>query len=140
MLAAAKEQWKEKAVNVLDILKEDKKLCYTEAPYRSKKTGEVYAGFENAHSLSARNRNRPTVFDRFGTKITDERIIKSVIYSGCYVHAKVKLWPQDNKWGAVNCTLLGVMFAQDGEAFGGSAPATAEDFKDPAAAQEDTLV
>jgi len=41
----------------------------------------------------------------------------------------VDIWPQDNKWGQrVNCTLRGVMFANDGENFGGGTPASADEF------------
>lgn len=139
MLAVAKEQWKEKAAAVTQMLKDDKKVCYIEAPYRSKKTGEVYSGFEGMHSLSTRSKTQPTVFTKSGLAVTDPREMKSLIYSGCFVHAKVQLWAQDNKWGRrINCSLLGVMFAVDGEAFGGATPASAADFAD-LASEEDPL-
>jgi hypothetical protein len=129
--AVAKEQWKDKAGSVLDLLKEDKKLCFVKAPYRNKKTGEAYAGFEGMFSLSTRSKNRPTVFDKFNREVTDPRDIKSLIYSGAFVHAKVDIWAQDNKWGRrINANIGGVMFAKDGEAFGGSAAASANDFAD----------
>ena len=46
------------------------------------------------------------------------------------VTAKVEFWAQDNNYGRrINCTLLGVMYAGEGERFGGgSAPASADDF------------
>jgi hypothetical protein len=45
------------------------------------------------------------------------------------VHASVDVWAQDNQWGQrVNCSLGGVMFAGDGQRFGGAAPATADTF------------
>ena len=140
--AAAKDAWKDKADSVLKLLTEDKKVCYVKAPYRSKKSGEVYNGFEGNYSLSSRNaKSRPTVVDRFGREVTDTASIKSLVYSGCYVHATLDIWAQDNKWGRrINCTLTGVMFAKDGEAFGGSAPATANDFADLAQSEDEALV
>lgn len=141
MASVAKEQWKDKAASVLELLKEDKKLCFVKAPYRNKKTGEAYAGFDGMYSLSARSKNQPTVFDKFNRPITDPRDIKSLIYSGCFVHAKIDIWAQDNKWGRrINANIAGVMFAKDGEAFGGSTPASADDFDDLKADEDESLV
>lgn len=136
--AAAKEQWKDKAPDVLKLLAEDNKIAYVEKPYRNKKSGETYAGFENAHYLSARNsKSRPTVYNKANVKLEEVRDIKSLIYSGCYVHALVDIWAQDNKWGRrINCTLQGVMFANDGENFGGSSVANDSAFADLAQAEE----
>lgn len=40
-------------------------------------------------------------------------------YAGCYVNASVRLWAQDNEFGKrINCQLLAVQFAKDGEPFG----------------------
>ena len=72
------------AKQILKVINEDKKSCYVTSEYRSKKTGEVYAGFEGKHYLSARNaKNQPTIVSKFGKPITDPREIESVIYSGC---------------------------------------------------------
>lgn len=131
MAAVAKEKWKDKADSVLELLKEDKKLCFVHAPYRNKKTGETYSGFDGMFSLSTRSKNKPTVFDRNNREVTDLAQIKSMIYSGCYVHAKIDVWAQDNQYGRrINANIAGVMFAKDGEAFGGSTPATGDDFAD----------
>lgn len=142
MLAVAKDKWKEKGESVFNALKEDKKVCFVHGPYRNKKTGEPYGGFEGKFSLSTRNPNQPTVFDQFGNELKDPRDIKAKIYSGCYVHAKINVWAQDNAYGRrINASIDGVMFAKDGEAFGGSTPATADDFKDLAAdPAEESLV
>lgn len=131
MLQVAKDQWKDKAESVLSMLKEDGKLCFVEKVYRSKKTGEPYNGFAGAHYLSARNAMvRPTVFDRVATELTNPSDIKRLVYSGAIVNAKVDIWAQDNKWGRrINCSLAGVMFAEDGENFGGGGSvASAVDF------------
>jgi hypothetical protein len=93
------------------------------------------------HYLSARNsKTRPTIYNKANVKLESSRDIESLIYSGCYVHALIDLWPQDNKWGRrLNCTLQGVMFANDGENFGGSSVATDNAFADLAQTVEDLL-
>lgn len=131
MLEAATLRWKEDAKAVLDMLKEDKKVCFERAPYRNKKTGKVYDGFEGKFNLGTRNpKNRPTAVDLTGKKIEDASEIERIIYSGCFVNAKVEFWAQDNQWGRrLNCSLLGIMFADHGASFGGgAAPADADDF------------
>lgn len=141
IVAVAKEKWKDKAETVLEALKEDKKLCFLHSAYKNKKTGEPYAGFEGKFSLSTRSQNQPTVFDQFGNEIKDPRDIKAKIYSGCYVHAKIDVWAQDNQYGRrINANISGVMFSKDGEAFGGSSPATADDFADLAEDSANGLV
>lgn len=138
---AAKDKWKDEAQEVINALTDDKKVCYVEAEYRNKKTRQPYAGFEDKFYLSARNAGtQPTVVDRLGNPVTNTAEIERLVYSGCYVHASVDIWPQDNKWGQrINCTLRGVMFAKDGENFGGSAPASASEFADFAIDAEDLL-
>lgn len=133
MLAVAKAKWKDDGAAILDMLREEGKVAFEKKAYRSKKTGKVYDGFEGTFSLGARNpKAQPTVFDQYNRQITAKNEIEQLIYSGCKVHAKVEFWAQDNSFGRrVNCSLLGVMFAGDGERFGGgSAPATADDFSD----------
>lgn len=129
----AKDQWKDKAESVLAMLREDRKVCYTKSEYRSKKTGLPYEGFEGKHYLNTRNaKSRPTVVDRFGNEVTDKGEIERLIYSGCHTHVSLDIWAQDNKWGRrINCTLRGVMFAGDGESFGGGGSvASANEFAD----------
>jgi len=47
-------------------------------------------------------------------------------YAGCYVHASVRLWAMDNKFGKrINAELRVVIFHADGEPFG-AAPVDAE--------------
>ena len=42
-------------------------------------------------------------------------------YGGCYVNAAVQLWVQDNDYGrAIRAKLIGIQFAGDGEALGGT--------------------
>lgn len=136
MLQVAKDKWKDDGPAVLAMLKEDKKVGFQRSEYKNKKTGKPYAGFEGKFSLTTRSnvKKQPTVFNKYGEPVTDKAEIERLIYSGCYVNAKVDAWAQDNNFGRrVNFSLLGVMFAGDGESFGGgAAPASADDFSDMA--------
>lgn len=141
----AKDQWKDKADGILELLTEDNKVCFVKKVYKSKKTGEPYAGFEGAHYLSARNaKTQPTVFDKFNQPIEKTGEIERQAFSGANVHASVDIWAQDNKWGRrINCSLLGIMVTGEGERVGGGASvASQDDFADMAeatAAAEDIL-
>lgn len=141
MLAVAKEKWKDDGAAVLAMLKEDGKVGFHRKEYRNKKTGKPYAGFEDKFYLSTRSstKKQPSVFNKYGEPlVTDCKLVAGVtnsdverlIYSGCYVNAKVDAWAQDNQFGRrINFSLLGVMFAGDGASFGGgAAPASADDF------------
>jgi hypothetical protein len=142
MREVAVRQWKDKGPDILAMLIEDKKVAFSKLPYKSTKTGKVYDGFEGKYSLGTRNpKTRPTAVDAYGTEITDTAQIERIIYAGCRVHAQVEIWAQDNNFGRrVNCSLLGVMFAGDGDSFGGgSAPASADEFADMAKKPEEAL-
>lgn len=129
--AEAKDQWKDKADSVLEMLTEDGKIAFVKKVYRSKKTGEPYQGFDGMHYLSTRNaKTQPTVFDKYGEELVSKGEIERQAFSGAVVNASVEIWAQDNKWGRrINCTLRGVMLTGEGESFGGgSSPAGADEF------------
>ena len=133
MLEVAKAKWEKDGERVLETLKEDRKVCFERKPYKSKKTGEVYNGFDGMFTLGARtasNKAQPTVFNKYGEPVEGNAAREQLIYDGCHVNAKVEFWAQQNTYGRrINCSLLGVMFAGEGEHFGGgSAPASADDF------------
>lgn len=131
---AAAGQWKDDAKAVLASLYEKDKVALHKTPYKNQ-AGKVYAGFEGMYNLgmrSASKKPRPSYFDKHGNALVEKAEIERVLYSGCYVHAQVDIWAQDNAWGRrINCTPLGLVFAADGDSFGGGAgPATAGDFSD----------
>lgn len=131
MKEVAAEKWGKDADTILEMLIEDGKVCFVEKVYKSKKTGEPYAGFEGMHYLSARNAStQPTVFDEYGTQLEKKGDIERKAFSGAVVNASLDMWAQDNKWGRrINCTLRGVMTTGEGTNLGGgSAPASASDF------------
>lgn len=138
--AEAKEAWKDKAKNVLSMLEDDGKVCFTKKVYKSKKTGEPYSGFEGKHYLSTRNaKTQPTVFDQYGEEVSGKGDIERKAFSGAIVNASIEVWAQDNKWGRrINCSLRGVMLTGEGENVGGgSAPASADEFAGLAKAKAD---
>jgi hypothetical protein len=92
--------------------------------------GDPQPGFAGMHYLRARNKTRPTIKDLDATTITQDI---GRPYSGCYAHVIVDIWAQGSEKGyeeRINCSLLGVQFFRDGDSFGGSKPATDEDFED----------
>ena len=140
LAAALKEtavaKWGAKAEGILSELKKKGRVCYVEGP-KTNGNGEVYDGFEDMHSLNASNKARPLVLDRDKSPLTaaDGRP-----YGGCYVNAVVELWAQDNNFGKrINATLKGVQFDKDGDAFGGGAPASPDDFEDLGVDEEESL-
>jgi hypothetical protein len=128
----AKEKWGEKADGALDIINEDKKNAFVKGPYKNKKTGEVYDGFQGMYHLNSRtgaDKPGPKTFDRAKRPVTAR---DGVFYAGCYVDAVVDIYAQDHpKYGRrINCGLLGVRFVRDGEGFSGGGGASVDDFAD----------
>lgn len=125
--AVAKEKWKDKAEGILGVLAKADKICYRKHP-KTNGSGDVYAGFEDMHFVSASDKARPTVVDRDKTPLT---AADGKPYGGCYVNVVLDVWAQDNAYGKrVNANLKAVQFTRDGDAFGGSAPVTADAFED----------
>lgn len=126
----AETQWKDKAKAVLEMLYDKGRVAFLKKDYRNLK-GEVYKGFEGHYSLGASSPGDkpPACYDEFGRQLSQAEIGRK-IYSGCFAHVKVELYPLLRDDGnRISCAILGVMFAADGEAFGGGSPmATADDF------------
>lgn len=121
----AKEKWADKAAGVLAQLRKTDKVCYREEE-KTNQSGDVYAGFEGAHWISASDKVRPTVIDRDKSPLT---AADGKPYGGCYVNAILDVWAQDNAYGKrVNASLKGVQFVKNGDAFSGGAPASADEF------------
>jgi hypothetical protein len=119
--AVAREKWGAKADAQLKALRAAGKVALRDGDEKAD-----YDGFEGMMFIAARSKTRPTVVDgqRQPLAQSDGRI-----YAGCYVNASLEVWAQDNAYGKrVNCTLRGVQFVRDGEAFGGGRPAAADEF------------
>lgn len=130
MLKTAEAKWPGKGKQIFDnLVKTGKKpeVGFVQEPYKNK-DGEAYDGFEGMFYVTASNSARPLVIDRDRSPLTQA---DGRPYSGCIVNVIVEFWAQDNKWGrAVRATLKGVQFVRDGDAFGGGAPASVDEFAD----------
>jgi hypothetical protein len=133
---AAKAKLKDatKAAQFLKAARAKGKVCLTDGDIKAAKNPD----YEGTWVLSANCKGgdteaeaeKPKVYDKFRNEITDPA--KNPIYRGCYVNALIEVYA-DNRYGEqVNCRLVGIQFAADGDAFG-SAPARADDFEDMAA-------
>lgn len=124
-LAVATEAWKANGAKMLASLEGSKKAI-RDGDKRTNNAGEVYEGYEGAWYVTAKSITRPLLIDQARQPVTED---DGVIYSGCYVNAIVDLYanPKPATRG-VFCGLKGVQFVRDGDAFGGSAPAKADEF------------
>ena len=125
--AVAKEAWKDKAHAILKAALSGggQQVCYWSGDLKD------YDGYEGMMVLTAKraeSKGRPLVLDADKSPLV---AADGKPYAGCYVNASVELWAQDNKFGkTVRCTLLGVQFAKDGDAFGSGSTASEDDFDD----------
>lgn len=122
----AKAKWSDKTEAILKVLRKDNRIAFVKDDYCNG-MGVPYDGFQDRYYVSASSKVRPLVIDRDKTPLvpSDGRP-----YAGCYANVQVELWAQDNKYGKrINAELKGVQFVRDGDAFSGSAPASADDFE-----------
>lgn len=121
MEVVGKDKWGDKWVNVKkDIAIKDRFAIH------DGDTKSEYAGFPGNMFVSARNKTRPLVVDRDKSPLTQA---DGRPYAGCYVHASIELWAQDNSYGKrINASLRGVQFYKDGDAFAGGGAASEDEF------------
>ena len=119
--AVAKEKWGAKAPDILKALRASGKTCLKDGDEKAN-----YDGFDGMFFISARNTSRPLVLDRDKSELGKA---SGKPYAGCQVNGSVEIWAQDNGYGKrINASLRGVQFVKDGDAFGGGAPASADEF------------
>lgn len=121
--AVAKEKWGAKATTILTAMRAADKTCLHNGDAKAD-----YAGFEGHLYISARSKSRPLVIgaDKAALTAADGKP-----YAGCYVHASIELWAQDNSYGKrVNAQIRGVQFYRDGDAFAGGGAASEDEFDD----------
>lgn len=121
--ATAKDKWGAKADAMLAGMRKADKVCLHDGDLKAS-----YDGFPGNLFISARNPVRPTVLNADKSPLV---AADGKPYAGCYVHAVLELWAQDNNYGKrVNATLLGVQFYRDGDSFTGGGAASEDDFDD----------
>lgn len=86
-----------------------------------------YDGYEGMMALSANNKARPLIIDRDKTPLT---AADGKPYAGCYVNATVEFFAYEKPGNGISASLKGVQFVKDGDAFGGGAPASPDEFDD----------
>ena len=120
--AAATETWAAKAPAMLKQFEGNSlKYCYLDGDTKE------YDGYAGVWYLSAHNKTRPLVIDRDKTPLT---AADGKPYAGCYVNASVEIYAQNNENKGIRASFNGVQFVADGDAFGGGAPASPEEFED----------
>jgi hypothetical protein len=122
----AEHEWGENGQTVLKGLIEQNRVCLRSGDGKTMADGTPLDGYAGNWFLSSRSYTRPTVIDGQRQPLTEA---DGKPYSGCYVNAVVRIWAQKGQYGKrINCQLMGVQFARDGEAFGGGRPADPEEF------------
>ena len=121
LATVAREKWGAKGDAQLKALRSTGKVCLRDGDEKPD-----YDGFQGMMFVAARSKVRPKVVDRLRNDVSER---DGLFYAGCYVNALLEIWAQDNAYGKrINCTLRGVQFVRDGEAFGGGRPAAADEF------------
>ncbi len=126
----ANEKWGAKSKALLTQMRAADKVCLHNGDLKA-----TYDGFAGNLYISARNQVRPTVVDADKSALV---AADGKPYAGCYVHAVLEVWAQDNQYGKrVNATLMGVQFYKDGDSFTGGGAASEDDFDDVSATADD---
>jgi hypothetical protein len=128
-LEAATIKWKDKAAARLKAARAKDNVALRDGDIKGAKS----EGYEGNFYISAACKGaeveaeceKPTVYTRDRVKVTNPA--DNPIYRGCYVNALVEFYAMDQYGDQVNCKLVGIQFAKDGDAFG-SAPARPDDF------------
>lgn len=121
----AKAKWGAKADTTLKgIVGQSQKYCYIDG---GTKDYDGYAGMMALASTRNQDKGRPLVIDADKTPLVKG---DGKPYAGCFVNASVEFWAQDNGFGkGMRCTLLGVQFFREGDAFGGGSAPSEDDFE-----------
>lgn len=122
ILETAVNRWGKKAEAILRPVRGNaNKFCFQDGNLKD------YDGYEGMMYVASNSKTRPLVIDRDKTPLT---AADGKPYSGCYVNASLEFFAYDKPAYGIACTLKGVQFVRDGDAFGGGAPASPDDFDD----------
>ena len=121
ILAAARGRWGAKAEAIIKSIRGNpNKFCFQDGDTKE------YDGYAGMMALSAGNASRPLVIDGQKNPLTEA---DGKPYAGCYVNGIVEFFAYDNSGNGISASLKGVQFVRDGDAFGGGAPASVDDFE-----------
>ena len=132
MLNAAVTKWgPQKGPQILKSAK-----LIGKVPLRDGDAKAEYDGFEGNLFISARSKDRPTVFDNMRNPVV--RGDPNAPYDGCYCNLKISVYAYDKGNNGIGAGFKGLQFAADGDAFSGSSkPADADEFDEIGAPAED---
>jgi Protein of unknown function (DUF2815) len=130
ILAAAIDKWG--ATKGPAVLKAARMIG--KVPLRDGDLKAEYDGFGGNMFISARSKDRPTVFDNMKNPVV--RGDDNAPYDGCYADIKVSFYGYDKGNNGVGAGLKGVQFRGNGDRFSGGAPADADDFDEISAPEE----
>lgn len=125
---AGAEFFKDKWKALKPKLEGENRLTLRKTP-RTNQEGEIYDGYDGMFWVRASNKKRPLVINADKTPLTEQ---DGKIYSGCFVTVILDVFGHYHTKGGnrVLAELKGVQFVEDGDAFGGGAPAKPDDFDD----------
>jgi hypothetical protein len=119
----AAEVYKAKADKVLANIKGSKQqYCWHDGD------NVEWEGAEGCMILSAKRKQKdgsPNLRDQSNNLITSDN---GVLYSGCYVNAKVDIWAQAGEHQGIRCGLTGIQKYADGDSFSGASKPKDDDF------------
>lgn len=125
LLEVANNAMKGKGKPWLDAL-ENSKRCLRDGNLRVTKSGDPYEGYEGVWYVAAKNKARPLIVDANKQPLTQA---DGKPYSGCYANVLIEVYAiTDPKRKGVHAAIKGVQFVKDGDAFGGGAPASPDEF------------
>lgn len=132
------DKWKAKGPQILAAIEDSKKFL-RDGDNKLTKGGEIYDGFEGSQYVVAKNPRQPRLLNQARVELKTPRDVLNLMYAGAYYDIVIDAYALDKtgQGKSVNATLLGVQFREDGDAFGGGAPAGTDDFEDLGTAADD---
>lgn len=100
------------------------KFCYLDGNTKE------YEGYEGLWYLSCHRKEKdgpPTLLDRDKSPLG---VASGRPYAGCYVNASVEIYAQGGQHPGIRASFSGIQFVEDGDSFGGGAPANPDEFED----------
>jgi len=118
--------------------KSGKPLVLSSVRYSGEELPEFVGKFIELHDAKGTAYGR----DKDGklVELTDVMDEITVPYSGCYANISVEFYAQDGDNAGIRCSLRGVQFAKDGDAFAGGSKVSADEFDDDLSAGADAEI
>jgi len=93
-------------------LKGELEMCLKDGDVKVESNGGLYAEYSGCMYLKAKTSRKPTTINKDKSEVVEE---DDVLYSGCYVNARISFFGYDKIKKGVSCNLFGVQKAKEGE-------------------------